>query len=129
LISHLDLRAESASLASTAGARFRISSGFGVAESGRWGGNRPATVQHVDAERNEQSGPDRCVSEEDWATAHPQRKVMLSSAGGLGIIDMALSVPSLTQKRTLGTWCLSAAYAGQAAEWRAINACMSSVAA
>jgi hypothetical protein len=89
----LDARAESASLASTAGAKVRISSGFGVVALGDRGGNRPATGQHVEAERNEQSGSARCTVEaveEDRAAAHPQSSAKLTNAGGLTIIDMAL---------------------------------------
>jgi hypothetical protein len=92
----LDPPPESASLASTVGARVRISSGFGIAALGGRG-DRRATVQHVEAERNEQSGAGRCAVvavEEDWAAAHPQSSAKLSNPGD--IIDMALSAPSQT---------------------------------
>jgi hypothetical protein len=73
-----------------------MSSDFGVAALAGRGGNRPATGQHVEAERNEQSGSARCTveaEEEDWAAAHPQSSAKLSNAGGLTIIGMALSAP------------------------------------
>jgi hypothetical protein len=73
-----------------------MSSGFGAAALAGRGGNRAATVQHVEAERNEQSGSGRCAVEtveEDWAAAHPQSSAKLSNAGGLTIIGMPLSAP------------------------------------
>jgi hypothetical protein len=84
-----------------------MSSGFGAAALARRGGNRPATVQHVEAERNEQSGAGRCAAveavEEDWAAAHPQSSARLSNAGGLTIIGMALSAPSQTYRTRRGS--------------------------
>jgi hypothetical protein len=82
LISHRDPRAESASVATTVGERSRFSDGFGVADVGRRGGNRPATVQHVEAERNEQSGSIRGAAEDDSAAAHPWRSAMPSRIHG-----------------------------------------------
>ena len=78
---HLNARAESASLATIVGAGSWTPSGFGDAARGRCGGYRPAIVQQVEGERNEQSGSGRGVVEADWAAAHPESSAMLSSAG------------------------------------------------
>ena len=81
---------ESALLATVVGAGSRISSGFEGVDFGRRAGNRPATVQQVEAERNEQSGSSRGAAEDDWAAAHPPSSAMPSRASGIGIIRMGL---------------------------------------
>jgi hypothetical protein len=65
-------RVESAVLATVVGGRSRIRSGFGAADLRSGAGNRPATVQHVEGERNEQSGSRRGAAGDEWAVAaHP----------------------------------------------------------
>jgi hypothetical protein len=79
-------------LATVMGEGPRISSGFGATDLGSREGYRPATVQQVDAERNEQSGASRGAAVDDWvAAAHPWRHPMPSSTRRVGIIRMALS--------------------------------------
>jgi hypothetical protein len=88
-------------LATAVGEGSRISSGFDGVDLGRRAGNRPATVQQVEAERNEQSGSNRGAAEDDWAAAHPPSSAMPSSATGVGIIRMALgSLANLSRAPT-----------------------------
>jgi hypothetical protein len=81
---------ESASLARTVGERSSMSSCSGGTDV-EGGGNRPPTVQHVAAERKEQSGAGGTAVDEDRAAAHPQSHTMVRSTGKLGISRMGSS--------------------------------------
>lgn len=88
------IRALSPRLASTGGGDFGTSLGSGPPASGRCGGNRPASVQHVVAERNEQSGSTPGVVEEDRVAAtHPQSSSMPGIVAKSGTRRSALPAP------------------------------------
>src|SRR3954467_2953798 len=79
-------RLESARLARVRGVGWRSSFTSESPVSDRAFGYRPATVQHVLAERNEQSGPVLTSVEAGWTlAAHPLRRAAASMAGRNGI--------------------------------------------
>ncbi len=88
------IRTLSAPPASTGGNDFGTSLGSGPPVWGRRGGNRPPTVQHVVAERNEQSGSTfGVVEEERVAATHPQSSSMPGIVAKSGTRRIALLTP------------------------------------